>query len=169
MAVVGVCGVVAVAGGCVFALSGQSSALPNQGMKAAAEVPMTLEYPLKEGVRKTGIRAGEVCTTPECVIAGKKRSWANYVILCESLTLSSAGHVLETMDQTADPCEDFFQFACGGWIQSNTIPESSSKWGKFYELRDKVDQRNRGNVHWPSSYLISRFSTNDHNFRGSRG
>ena len=43
------------------------------------------------------------------------------------------------MDITADPCEDFYRFSCGGWIDSNVIPDGKSGWGHFYELRDKVD------------------------------
>lgn len=62
---------------------------------------------------------GDVCLTAECAIA--------------------AGNILTTMDQTADPCQNFFQYACGGWISSNEIPDAKSRWGKFYELRDKVD------------------------------
>ena len=48
------------------------------------------------------------------------------------------------MDTTADPCEDFFRFACGGWIDSSTIPDGRNKWGRFYELRNKVDNDLKG-------------------------
>ena len=50
------------------------------------------------------------------------------------------------MDIEADPCEDFFRFSCGGWIDTNVIPEGKSKWGRFYELRDKVDKALRGTI-----------------------
>lgn len=29
------------------------------------------------------------------------------------------------MDMTADPCEDFFQYACGGWVERNPVPSDS--------------------------------------------
>lgn len=51
-----------------------------------------------------------------------------------------AGHILEAMDQTADPCDDFFQYACGGWIGANSIPGTESSWSIFSELVEKVDQ-----------------------------
>ncbi len=33
------------------------------------------------------------------------------------------------MDQTADPCGNFFRYACGGWIDANPIPADESRWG----------------------------------------
>ena len=61
----------------------------------------------------------------------------------------TAGHLLENMNATVDPCDDFFQFACGGWIDRNYIPESSSKWGIFYQLRDEVDHDVKGDFKKP--------------------
>jgi putative endopeptidase len=40
------------------------------------------------------------------------------------------------MDLTADPTQDFYQYANGGWVKNNTIPESESRWDVFQELRD---------------------------------
>lgn len=40
-----------------------------------------------------------------------------------------------SMDRSADPCEDLYQFACGGWIENNPIPadqSSISTYGKLY-------------------------------------
>ena len=48
------------------------------------------------------------------------------------------------MDLTADPCEDFFRFSCGGWMDNNAIPEGKNKWGRFYELRGEVDDALKG-------------------------
>ena len=41
---------------------------------------------------------------------------------------------LEAMDRAADPCTDFYQFACGNWIKNNPIPSDQSRWGRFNEL-----------------------------------
>ena len=37
------------------------------------------------------------------------------------VSLSSA--ILSNMDETANPCEDFYQFSCGGWDARTRIPE----------------------------------------------
>jgi putative endopeptidase len=42
---------------------------------------------------------------------------------------------LTSMDRTANPCENLYQYACGGWIKNNPIPADQSRtstYGKLY-------------------------------------
>jgi putative endopeptidase len=47
------------------------------------------------------------------------------------------GFSLSNMDRTCKPCDDFYQFAMGGWMKANPIPAEYPTWGTFTELRDK--------------------------------
>ena len=43
---------------------------------------------------------------------------------------------LNSMDKTADPCVNFYQYSCGGWKKSNPIPADQTSWsvyGKLYQ------------------------------------
>ncbi len=61
--------------------------------------------------------------------------------------------VLDTtsMDTSAQPCEDFYQYVCGGWQKNNPIPPDQATWDVFA----KMAQDNR-RVLWG---ILDRLST----------
>ncbi|KAL2095686.1 hypothetical protein ACEWY4_007834 [Coilia grayii] len=50
----------------------------------------------------------------------------------------SAARLIENMDPKVDPCENFYEYACGGWLKKNIIPETSSRYSTFDILRHEL-------------------------------
>ncbi|XP_047583983.1 membrane metallo-endopeptidase-like 1 isoform X3 [Lutra lutra] len=61
----------------------------------------------------------EICTSPGCVTA--------------------AARILQNMDPSREPCDDFYQYACGGWLRRHVIPETNSRYSVFDILRDELE------------------------------
>src|SRR5215472_920149 len=53
----------------------------------------------------------------------------------ESKAVSNA--TIAALDKTADPCVDFYQFVCGGWVKNNPIPSDQAIWSRFGELAER--------------------------------
>jgi putative endopeptidase len=58
------------------------------------------------------------------------------IVLCFT-TLAQSLNV-SMMDQTCQPCDDFYKYANGNWMKNNTIPATDSTWSRSAEIRQRT-------------------------------
>ena len=62
--------------------------------------------------------------------------------LCSTpICKQSAKYISDGLNASADPCEDFNEFACGGWRSKHTIPDSKTRIGTFDSLNEIMKQQ----------------------------
>jgi putative endopeptidase len=68
------------------------------------------------------------------------------VLLAASVVFAQTnghGWNLSDLDKSASPCNDFYQFANGGWLSANPIPAAFSSWG----VDSVLSEQNRDVLH----------------------
>ena len=55
-------------------------------------------------------------------------------------TLDQVGLDPTALDRKADPCQDFYQFACGGWIAKTKIPADRTRWIRSFNVIQKRNE-----------------------------
>ncbi|KAK5647015.1 hypothetical protein RI129_005479 [Pyrocoelia pectoralis] len=70
-----------------------------------------------------------ICLTPGCI--------------------HTASHVLNNMDPSIDPCDDFYQFACGNFIKKTNIPDDKSSVTSFSVISDLLQEQLRTMIEEP--------------------
>ena len=74
-------------------------------------------------------KTAEAPASPTGAVAGEKRPLHE---LPYTPSLDPAA-----IDRSVDPCVDFYQFACGGWMKSNPIPADQPRWSVYGKLADE--------------------------------
>lgn len=48
--------------------------------------------------------------------------------------------ILENMDLTADPCENFYEFTCGGFVNKTRLADNQQGLSTFGQLANSLTQ-----------------------------
>ena len=57
----------------------------------------------------------DICMTKDCVTA--------------------ASRIIQDMDASIDPCQDFYAFSCGGFIDNTNVPADKAQVGTMSQMR----------------------------------
>lgn len=65
----------------------------------------------------------QICTTESC--------------------MKASAQIRNYMDESLNPCEDFYEYACGKFIRKTPIPQDRSSLTSFSLVQDQIDQQLR--------------------------
>ncbi|XP_076162839.1 M13 family metallopeptidase neprilysin 2 isoform X1 [Ptiloglossa arizonensis] len=68
----------------------------------------------------------DICYTSECV--------------------HTASGILKNMDVEVEPCDDFYDFACGGFLKATHIPDDKTSVNTFTEISDELQNQLRSSI-----------------------
>ncbi len=77
----------------------------------------------------------------------------------QETSTKKVGFDLKNLDRSASPTQNFYQFAIGGWLKNNPIPDDQTRWGAF----TIIDEENNRQL----KKIIDEVSKNKNWSRGS--
>ncbi|XP_055877570.1 endothelin-converting enzyme homolog [Biomphalaria glabrata] len=75
---------------------------------------------------------------------------------CQTEDCRLGQHIAGMMNRSVDPCEDMYQFSCGGWLRDNPLPEKRKRLMPMDKTSSQIDEQ-----------LIQLFQSNDTTYKGN--
>jgi putative endopeptidase len=72
-----------------------------------------------------------------CILAGAALCLTASAAVLLAAGGSTWGFATTNLDKSCKPCDDFYQFAMGGWMKNNPIPADRPSWSTGAELQEK--------------------------------
>ncbi|XP_055373792.1 neprilysin-3 isoform X2 [Condylostylus longicornis] len=69
--------------------------------------------------------------------------------------IHAASSILNSIDRSIDPCDDFYSFSCNQWIAKNPLPDGKSIWGTFGKLEQQNQIVIKNYLEKPDQYFTS--------------
>ena len=92
---------------------------------------LPLEISLIRSLACVLVVSSAVCSGQSLVSAGDAASGPT------SVPKKPISFDVTSIDKSADPCTNFYQYACGNWMKQNPIPADQVRWGRFNELAER--------------------------------
>ena len=54
--------------------------------------------------------------------------------------INTASYIMTNINQTADPCNDFYEYACGSWLDLNKMPANQYSYSVVTKIGDQNDK-----------------------------
>ena len=67
----------------------------------------------------------------------------------DSMCLRSAAHVMENINLSVNPCDNFYQYACGQWARLNPLPPDLFQLSTTWKMYNKNEERLRKLIESP--------------------
>ncbi|CAF0711924.1 unnamed protein product [Brachionus calyciflorus] len=72
------------------------------------------------------------------ILLSKKNTFYGDKICNNKACIKAANMILQNIDLSVDPCDNFYEFSCGNFLKTSRIPDEQSRIDIFDTLRDRL-------------------------------